>query len=377
MDSITKFLKSKNSSISENSTLKSSFSGTAAGVGAIPLVGAIDITAKLDNVIEDVIDRSKILVTGCSGFIGFHVAKYLLEQGFSVVGIDNMNKYYSKQLKESRTKLLNRHKNFKFYEEDICNYGFLTKLAKKHEFRDIIHLAAQPGVRYSIENPFEYERSNVQGHLNILELCRNIKNFNKLVYASSSSVYGNNKKLPFSTQDRTDEPISLYAATKKSNEMMSYTYAHLYGINAIGLRFFTVYGSYGRPDMAPFKFTKNIFEEKPIDVYNMGNMKRDFTYINDIVYGVMGALKSNFIGHKVYNLGNSKAEDLKEFIRVIEECVGKKAIINYQPMQPGDVEETFADISDAKQDLGFIPAIDIYTGIPLFVDWYKEYYLAK
>lgn len=350
----------------------SSFAGITAGV--IPLVSGLKSRSKAAYVAEAAIDQCKILVTGSAGFIGFHVAKYLLSKGFEVIGIDNLNKYYSKELKEDRSKILKKYDNFTFYQGDICDFNFLTKITKKHKFKSIIHLAAQPGVRYSLENPFEYARTNIQGHLNILELCRKIEGFEKLVYASSSSVYGNNKKLPFSPEDRTDEPISLYAATKKSTELMSYTYSHLFGINAIGLRFFTVYGPYGRPDMAPFKFTKNIFEGIPIDVYNMGNMKRDFTYINDIVYGIIGALNSNHLGHKVYNLGNNNAEPLMEFIKVIEGCVGKEAIINYLPIQPGDVEETFADITSAKQELGFEPVTSIYTGIPEFVKWYKSYF---
>ena len=322
-------------------------------------------------------DNEKILVTGCAGFIGFHVAQYLLAQEFDVIGIDNINDYYSVHLKKDRLDILKKSQNFRFYEIDICDLSSLQKISNKYNFKTIIHMAAQPGVRYSITNPFEYVRTNVQGFLHILELARHIKHFNRLVYASSSSVYGNSKNTPFNTQDRTDHPISLYAATKKSDELMAYTYSHLYGLDILGLRFFTVYGPWGRPDMAAFRFTDSILKGGTIELYNYGNMKRDFTYINDIVYGVMGALNLKFSGHHVYNLGNNKPETLMDFLKTLEAATGLKANLKHSPIQPGDADETFADISDSTRDLGFRPITPISIGVPAFVDWYKTYYSFK
>lgn len=333
-------------------------------------------SAKLARVDATALDDSYYLVTGAAGFIGFYIAQILLEEGYNVIGLDNYSNYYSKQLKESRVQLLQAYSNFKFYNCDICDFKALTAIAKKYDIKRIIHMAAQPGVRYSITNPFEYIRSNVNGFLNMLELSRGIQNFDRLVYASSSSVYGNNKKIPFHESDVTDEPISLYAATKKSDELMAYTYSHLYGIKTVGLRFFTVYGPYGRPDMAPLKFTQNILEGNPIEVYNFGKMKRDFTYIDDIVQGVMGALQLNFSGYKIYNLGNNNPVELAYFIKVLEHALNKKAIINYIPIQPGDVEVTYADISAAQEDLNFNPQTTIEMGLPALVQWYKDY-IAK
>jgi UDP-glucuronate 4-epimerase len=319
------------------------------------------------------------LVTGAAGFIGFNVSKALIERGEKVIGIDNLNGYYDVSLKNSRLELLKTNNNFLFYHIDISSKDAIYDLVKKHPDIDkVIHLAAQAGVRYSLENPFAYVNSNLVGHMVILEMCRNLKNFKHLVYASSSSVYGGNKQLPFSTDDRVDTPLSLYAATKKSDELLSHSYSHLYKFPTTGLRFFTVYGPWGRPDMATFLFTKAIMEGKPIDVFNNGDMKRDFTYIDDIVSGTIAALDNPPAGtppYKIYNLGNHKAENLMHFINILEDALGKKAEINFQPMHPGDVKETYADITDAQKDLGFHPSISIEEGLPKFVNWYKSYYI--
>lgn len=338
----------------------------------MPMLKGMD-RAKFSNVGAAVLDGSHYLITGVAGFIGFHIAQFLLERGFNVIGLDNYSNYYSKHLKEERVKLLMPYSSFKFYNCDICDFKILTSIAKKYTIKRIIHMAAQPGVRYSITNPFEYVRTNVNGFLNILELARGFQDFDRLIYASSSSVYGNNKNVPFAENDMTDEPISLYAATKKADELMAYTYSHLYNINAIGLRFFTVYGPYCRPDMAPYKFTKDILEGVPIEVYNHGRMKRDFTYIDDIVEGVIGALKLDFLGHRVYNLGNNNPVELTYFIKVLEACLDKKAIINYLPIQPGDVEMTCADITEAQRDLKFYPQTTIEVGLPKMVEWYNRF----
>lgn len=317
-----------------------------------------------------------ILITGAAGFIGFHVANKLLSENQDrlIIGIDNLNNYYDKDLKQSRLNELYLYKNFIFVEEDICNLNVLENIANIYDIKSIVHLAAQAGVRYSLEDPFSYIHSNIRGHLSILELCRKIKNFNRLIYASSSSVYGNNKKTPFAIVDSVVQPISLYAATKLSDELMSYTYSQLFGINSIGLRFFTVYGPWGRPDMATFSFTKNIIEDKPISLYNDGNMKRDFTYIKDIVDGIIATLDIKFTGHKIYNLGSSKSIELKYFVSVLEKIIGKSAIIEYAPLQDGDLIDTFADITESTEDLGFKPKIDIEMGITEFVVWYKKFY---
>lgn len=316
-----------------------------------------------------------ILVTGSAGFIGFHLAHRLLQEGIEVVGYDNVNDYYDPSLKEARLRILNDFDKFKFYRADLCDFATLQKVFSDQTIEKVVHLAAQAGVRYSLINPFAYQKSNLEGFLNIIELskCAKVKNF---IYASSSSVYGNNRHLPFSVQDNVDRPISLYAATKKSNELIAHVYAHLYQLPCTGLRFFTVYGPFGRPDMALFIFTKNILEGKPIDVYNFGQMKRDFTYIDDIVAGLRSAIDKPF-PYEIFNLGNHRSENLMDFIHLIEEYSGQKAQINFQPIQPGDVPETYADISTATEKLGFVPRTQIREGIKLFLDWYFEYYHIK
>lgn len=310
----------------------------------------------------------KVIVTGAAGFIGFHVSKRLLEMKYDVVGIDNMNNYYDPKLKEARLGILQKYSKFTFSKIDICEYEKLRECIG--DAKIVIHLAAQAGVRYSLENPFAYVQSNVVGHLNILEVCRNIKGFERLIYASSSSVYGENTKMPFSVEDRVDHPASLYAATKRADELMSYTYSHLYEINMIGLRFFTVYGEYGRPDMAPMKFTQKILNGESIDVYNNGDLKRDFTYIDDIVDGVIASIIYPLKGHKIYNLGNNKPETLMNFISILEKHTGKSAIMNMLPMQKGDVYETYADIAESKHDLGFNPKTSLDEGLEKMVRWY-------
>ncbi|RZI47653.1 NAD-dependent epimerase/dehydratase family protein [Rickettsiales endosymbiont of Peranema trichophorum] len=322
-------------------------------------------------------NKEEVLITGCAGFIGLYVAQYLLAQGFKVVGIDNISDYYSRNLKKARLTILKQFKDFEFYELDICHFERLKKIASKYTFKAIIHLAAQPGVRYSVINPFEYVRVNINGFLNILEIARHTKDLDRLVYASSSSVYGNNKNLPFSTNDKTDSPISLYAATKKSDELMAYAYSHLYNINIIGLRFFTVYGPWGRPDMAIFKFTDSIFNRRAIEIYNYGNMKRDFTYISDVLHGILGALQVSFHGHRVYNLGNSDPVNVLDVVKILETAIGMPADFKYLPIQQGDAEETFADIQDSTRDLGFRPNTPLHVGIKTFVEWYREYHSLK
>lgn len=319
-----------------------------------------------------------VLVTGAAGFIGYSVCKILLERGENVLGVDNMNDYYDVSLKKSRLDLLNKHKNFSFYKIDISDKKAMDDIvAKNHDIDRVVHLAAQAGVRYSLENPFAYVQSNLVGHMVILEMCRNIKNFKHLVYASSSSVYGGNIKLPFSVEDRVDTPLSLYAATKKSDELLTHSYSHLYKIPTTGLRFFTVYGPWGRPDMATFLFTKAIIEGKPIDVFNNGDMERDFTYIDDIANGTIAALDnppSNTPPYKVYNLGNNKPENLMHFIKILEQLIGIKAQINFKPMHPGDVRSTAADIKESTKNLGFKPSTSIEDGLAKFVEWYRAYY---
>lgn len=313
-----------------------------------------------------------ILVTGSAGFIGFHLSKKLLTEGREVVGIDNINDYYDPNLKKERLKVLSSYNNFTFYHKDICDFPALEQIFKKHDIEKVCHLAAQAGVRYSLINPFAYQKSNLEGFLNVIEVSKRVrvKNF---VYASSSSVYGNSRKLPFSVKDNVDKPISIYAATKRSNELMAYSYSYLYELPCIGLRFFTAYGPYGRPDMALFIFTKRILNDKPIDVYNFGKMKRDFTYIDDVVSGIVSALNKNY-RYEIFNLGNHKSIDLMDFIHIIESNIGKKARINYLPLQPGDIPETFADIKDSQEKLDFYPKTPIEEGIKKFFDWYKDYY---
>lgn len=314
------------------------------------------------------------LVTGSSGFIGFHTALRLLEAGHEVIGLDNMNDYYDPKLKEARLNLLSAQPNFTFYGCDLANYEQVESIFQQHAIEIVCHLAAQAGVRYSLTHPLVYQKSNLEGFLHVLELARQFEVAN-FVYASSSSVYGKNTKLPFSVEDRVDHPISLYAATKKANELMAHTYNHLYGLPTTGLRFFTVYGPWGRPDMALFLFTKAILEDKPIDVYNHGKMKRDFTYIDDIVQGVLACL-AHPQPYEVLNIGNHRSENLEHFIAVIEDCLGKKAQRNYLPMQPGDVPETYADIERIQELYGYEPCTTIEQGIPQFVEWYRSYYGA-
>ncbi len=313
------------------------------------------------------------LVTGSAGFIGYSVAKALLSRGDVVVGLDNINDYYAPSLKMDRLEQLKSFVNFTFYRGDITDYGFLEKLFKNHNFNKICHLAAQAGVGYSLKNPFTYQKSNIEGFLNILDLCRHfdIKN---LVYASSSSVYGNNSRLPFNINDRTDHPVSFYAASKKANELMAYTYHHLYGLKCSGLRFFTVYGPWGRPDMAYYKFTKAIIEGRTIELYNNGKMKRDFTFIDDIVTGILTTLDRNY-DFEIFNLGCSSPVDLKYLIQCLENSLGETAKIRYLPAQPGEMEITYADINYSKLKLDFIPATSIETGITKFIEWYINYHL--
>ncbi len=318
-----------------------------------------------------------ILITGVAGFIGFHTSLSLLEQQKDkIIGIDNLNSYYNVKLKKDRLQILNKYKNFKFIKNDIQDKSLFNKL-KKFKIDIIINLAAQAGVRYSLKDPYSYINSNILGQINLLEFAKKNK-VRKFIYASSSSVYGGNRILPFSVKHRVDNPISLYAASKKSSELLAECYSHLFEIKCIGLRFFTVYGPWGRPDMATFIFTKKILEKKRIDIFNYGKMQRDFTYIDDIVDGIQGAIKLEcYFKHKVYNLGNSHPEVLADFISLIEENLNLKAKKNYLPMQPGDVERTFADIKESKKDLKFFPKTTIIEGIPKFIDWYKDYYKFK
>lgn len=325
-----------------------------------------------------------ILVTGAAGFIGYSVSERLLARGGGVIGIDNLNDYYSVQLKEDRiADLRARHADrFRFIQLDFTD---TTALAALPEIEAIIHLGAQAGVRYSLQNPHAYAQSNLVGHLNILEFAR-ARHVGQLVYASSSSVYGGNDRLPFSVEDRVDHPLSLYAATKKSGELMSECYAHLYRLPQTGLRFFTVYGPWGRPDMAMWIFTKAILAGEPIALYNHGEMRRDFTYIDDIVSGVVacldtppaddGAVKAggSIAPHRLFNIGNHRSEELRRMVRLIEEACGCQARIELQPMQPGDVPDTFADVSAIQEELGFQPLTMIDQGIPRFVQWYREYH---
>lgn len=312
------------------------------------------------------------LVTGAAGFIGFHVSHALLGRGDRVIGVDNVNDYYDVSLKEARLALLDKHPGFSFHRIDLADRGALTEVFTRHSIGVVCHLAAQAGVRYSLVNPFAYQKSNVEGFLYLMHLAKEhrVRHF---VYASSSSVYGNNKKVPFSVRDNVDHPISLYAATKKANELMAHTYSHLYGLPCTGLRFFTVYGPWGRPDMALFLFTRAILRNEPIKVFNHGRMKRDFTYIDDIVQGVLASLDRP-VPYAIYNLGNSRAEDLLVFIACIEKTLGKKAERLLLPMQPGDVAETWADITESTQDLGFQPTTAIEEGIERFIAWYRSYY---
>ncbi len=313
-----------------------------------------------------------ILVTGSAGFIGFSLSKKLLEDGRTVVGIDNMNKYYDVNLKKARLEILQSFDKFSFYKEDIQNLDALKDIFKQQQIDIICNLAAQAGVRYSLEDPFSYQKSNLEGFLNLLEMAREYK-ISNFVYASSSSVYGSNKKVPFSVDDRVDNPISLYAATKKANELIAHAYSHLFTIPCTGLRYFTVYGPWGRPDMALFLFTDAILNNRPINVYNYGDMKRDFTYIDDIVAGTIAAIDRP-AHYDVFNLGNSKTEQLMKLIRILEGELGLEAKKNMMAMQPGDVKQTSADIQKTREQLGFDPTTTLEEGIKEFVVWYREFY---
>ena len=333
---------------------------------------------------------TKFLVTGAAGFIGFHVVRALLARGDYVVGFDNVNDYYSVTLKEDRLRQLVSHPSFLLRRYDLTDRETVAKLFAEQQFEVVIHLAAQAGVRYSLTNPQAYIDSNLVGFVNILEGCRHHQ-VGHLVYASSSSVYGANTKMPFSVHDNVDHPVSLYAATKKANELLAHTYSHLYQIPTTGLRFFTVYGPWGRPDMALFKFTEAIFAGRPIDVYNHGKMRRDFTYIDDIVEGVIrtadrpATANSQWKGdspdpgtsaapYRIYNIGNHQPVELSHFISVLEKSIGKQARKNLCPIQPGDVPATYADVDDLIRDVGFHPRTSIEEGIPRFVAWYREYH---
>ncbi len=324
-----------------------------------------------------------ILITGAAGFIGYHLADRLLQSGHDVYGVDNLNDYYDVGLKQQRLSQLRKYQNFHFKRLDLGDRQATAELFQNHDFEAVIHLAAQAGVRYSIEHPHAYLDSNLAGFLNILEGCRHRK-IQHLVYASSSSVYGANTKIPFAVEDAVDHPISLYAATKKANELMAHTYSHLYQIPTTGLRFFTVYGPWGRPDMAYFKFAQAIAQGKPIDVYNFGKMQRDFTYIDDIVEGIVRVTKKIPTGssdqthttapYSLYNIGNNNPVELMQFIEILEQAMGRSAIKNFLPMQPGDVPITYADVDALAEAVGFAPQTPLAVGIGKFVQWYDDFY---
>ncbi len=331
-----------------------------------------------------------ILLTGAAGFIGSHVAHRLLDRGDTVVGIDNLNSYYDPQLKQARLDRLTGHSNFAFHRIDVADRDIVLRLFETEQIDKVIHLAAQAGVRYSLTNPHAYTDSNIIGFLNILEGCRH-SGVQHLVYASSSSVYGSNTKMPFSVHDNVDHPVSLYAATKKANELMAHTYSHLYRLPTTGLRLFTVYGPWGRPDMALFIFTRAIIAGEPIKVFNHGRMRRDFTYISDVVEGVVRVIDrvptgdsswngdrpdpaSSRAPYRLYNIGNNNPVELLELIRVLEDALGKRAVIQLVELQPGDVPETYADVDDLRRDVGFKPGTPIEEGVARFVKWYREFY---
>jgi len=333
---------------------------------------------------------NKVLVTGAAGFIGYHLSKRLLDNGCNVTGIDDLNSYYDVSLKSARLEELKPFEKFSFFKEDISNKEAMEKVFESNHFDVVVNLAAQAGVRYSLENPQAYVDANIVGFVNILECCRH-NSVKHLVFASSSSVYGANTKMPFSVHHNVDHPVSLYAASKKANELMAHTYSHLYGLPCTGLRFFTVYGPWGRPDMALFLFTKAILEEKPIKVFNHGRMQRDFTYIDDIIEGVVRVMDrlpepdpiwsrddpdpgTSYAKYKIYNIGNNNPVELMEFILVIEKILGKEAKKEFLDLQPGDVPATYADVDDLIKDVGFKPNTPIETGIKRFIEWFKEYY---
>ncbi|KWT82963.1 NAD-dependent epimerase [Candidatus Magnetominusculus xianensis] len=334
--------------------------------------------------------KNKILITGGAGFIGFHLCRRLITHGFEVIAIDNLNDYYDVRIKHDRLKLLEGAENFRFIKLDISDIAAMERLFAGEKFDYVVNLAAQAGVRYSIKNPRAYIDSNILGFANVLEGCRHNK-VKHLIFASSSSVYGANRHIPFSVHHNVDHPVSLYAATKKSNELLAHTYCSLYGLPCTGLRFFTVYGPWGRPDMALFLFIKAILEDRPIDVFNYGDMRRDFTYIDDIVEGVFRLIEripapnpewdaqnpdpsSSYAPYKLYNIGNNNPVGLLKFIEIIEDTLGRKAEKNLLPMQPGDVAETYADIEKLTRDTGFTPSTPLDAGVEQFVAWYKEYY---
>ncbi|MGE0744113.1 MAG: NAD-dependent epimerase/dehydratase family protein [Rhodospirillales bacterium] len=321
-----------------------------------------------------------VLVTGVAGFIGYHVATALLARGEAVVGVDSVNDYYDVRLKEARLARLSGARNFTFHRLNLADRPALDAALAPHPIDRVVHLAAQAGVRYSLDHPFAYVEANLIGHMAMLEYCRHRDGCRHMVYASSSSVYGGNTKLPFSVEDRTDAPVSLYAATKKADELMSHCYSHLYRLPLTGLRFFTVYGPWGRPDMALYIFTKAITEGRPIPVFNHGDMRRDFTYVDDVVRGIIATLDNppaaggDAAPHRVYNIGNNRSEPLMRLIEVLENALGRKAEIRFEPMQPGDVKETFADIEAIQRDVGFVPSTTIDEGVPRFVAWYRDYH---
>ncbi|MBC8213910.1 MAG: GDP-mannose 4,6-dehydratase [Candidatus Marinimicrobia bacterium] len=321
--------------------------------------------------------KKSILITGAAGFIGFHLSKRLCKEGFNIVGIDNLNDYYDINLKKARLNQLTDYSNFSFQKMDIVDLVSLTKLFENNKFEMVLHLAAQAGVRYSIENPLVYANSNLVGFTNILEACRH-NQIQQLIYASSSSVYGGNTKLPFSESDNVDHPVSFYAATKKANELMAHTYSHLYNLPTTGLRFFTVYGPWGRPDMALFKFTEMMLNNETIPVFNYGNHTRSFTYIDDIIEGISRLLdkpnQKDETPYQILNIGGNKSVGLMDYIKEIEKAIGVKAKIELLPKQPGDVEDTIADTNSLEQLVEFSPQVGIGEGIPKFVEWYKNYY---
>lgn len=338
-------------------------------------------------------DSKNIFITGVAGFIGYHLAEKLCSEGHNVIGVDSLNGYYELTLKLDRLKLLEKHPNFKFHKIDISNKDKVNEVYSAQKVNIAINLAAQAGVRYSMENPLQYIDSNIMGFMNVLEACRNY-GVDHLIFASSSSVYGANVNMPFSTHEHTDHPISLYAATKKANESMAHSYAALYNIPITGLRFFTVYGPWGRPDMSYYLFTEKIINDRPIQLFNSGKMKRDFTYVDDIVKtidalkdlppvaaperkGTYLHISESFAPFKLYNIGNHNPVELTEFLSIIEEEVGKKAIIENKPMQQGDMLETYADVSELTKVVGFAPETDIRVGLKHFVDWYKNYYKVR